>query len=860
VLLPLLLTGLFAGDPDVMPIQPAFTRHVSGTTYIDVDGDGKFSAGDQPVPHVMVAYEASAFTTSDVNGHYGFYTVPEEGIMWARSPENFLPGPNWVQLDSKLDAVVDIAIRPWHPTGPLTWVNASDAHLGTIDAAPVKSALAQALAIDPPPRFLVITGDLASQTKPEEYDELADALTDVRVPWVPVPGNHDWHDEGTEWRKRFGPPQYSFDSDGVHFMVLNFNLTTHDVMDYVHHELVTADKSKPIVAFLHGPPDDDLADQLAAAGVGYLFTGHAHANRIIPHGTMLEVNTQTLAMGSLDFTPAGYRVVTLTRGQLTLEHHTVVRHPVLDSIYPRPFTCVPRGDFDLIAEAELGGGVPQVSASIDGGAFVPLSFTGGWAHSASLHVDTAGVHSLELRAIGADGQAVDQVIQFCASEITRVSAGDLGDWSQHQGAATNVGATAWEIAPPLHVAWARPLGGHLNGGAPVIADGRVFMNVVDYGDGSEGGIVALDARTGEKLWERRTGVSVHGAPAVAQGIVVFASADGVVHAADAATGAPLWDTDLAIHVSDLNAWLYAAPTIAGDAVYIGIERNFAALDLTSGAPLWTVDPDQKIWAITLASAAVADGVGVAVIGRGEGGVFAWDPRDGHELWRIPPPLSTSINASPIVDGDMVYLVNVLSEVVAVDAASGALRWSTQLYDVGGIDWGLGPTATPALADGRLIVPTPRNYLYALDATTGDELWRVAAGDSLVSPLPYKVDARAFTAPAVITGNVVWAGAADGVLRAIDARSGEVTWSSDLGSPILSGVSPAGDFLFVATYDGTLRAFAPGDPAGYSIPQPAPDTGGCDVTMPRSSARTIVTILTVLVVGLVALSRRRSRPQ
>ncbi len=858
LLAPLLLTGLFAADPDVMPITPTALRHVKGTVYVDVDGNGAFTPADTPVANVMVAFEAFSFGFTDAKGRYDLETPGVRGIMWARSPDGYLPGPNWKQIDIVGDAAADLRLAPSHATGPLTWVNASDAHLGSIDAEPVKRALGQALTLNPPPRFLVITGDLTSQTKPGEYAELASAMSDVAVPWVPVPGNHDWHDEGLEYRARFGPPQYSFDSDGVHFIVINFNLTAHDAMDFVTRELATADHRLPVVAFLHGPPDDDYAAQLAAAGVTWLFTGHAHANRIIPHGTMLEVNTETLAMGALDWTPAGFRVVTIADGQLKLEHHTIVHHAVLDSMYPRPFTCVPRGDFEMIAEAEIGGSIPSLEAAIDDGPFVPLHYAGGWTHAGTLTAGKPGVHALALRAMyGA--RSTESVVQFCVTEAPRESTATLGEWVELQGSPENTGATPTEIDPPLHVTWARPLGGHLNGGSPVVADGRVFMNVVDYGDGTEGGVVALDARTGETLWERRTGVSVHGAPAVDQGIVVFASADGVVHAADAATGAPIWDADLAIHVADLSSWLYAAPTIANGAVYIGIQRNFTALDLQSGAPLWTVDPDQKVWAVTLASAAVGNGVGVAVIGRGNDGVFGWDPRDGHETWRIPPPLSTAINASPLIEGDTAYLINVQSEVAAVDAHTGALRWSTQLYDVG-IDWGFGPTATPAFADGKLIVPTPRDYLYALDTKTGDELWRVGASETLVSPLPYKVYARAFTAPAVVTGGLVWAGAADGVLRAIDLQTGEVRWSTDLGAPILCGVAPAGEYLFVATYDGTLHALTPGDPALYTIPQPAGDAGGCDVDHGDRTARTLggSALLGAVGLGLLWLGHRKSR--
>ena len=43
--------------------------------------------------------------------------------------------------------------------------------------------------------------------------------------------------------------------------------------------------------------------------MSYLFTGHWHANRMLVHRKgIVEWNTQTLVMGSIDHSPAGYRV------------------------------------------------------------------------------------------------------------------------------------------------------------------------------------------------------------------------------------------------------------------------------------------------------------------------------------------------------------------------------------------------------------------------------------------------------------------------------------------------------------------------------------------------------------------------
>src|SRR5262249_3344138 len=124
--------------------------------------------------------------------------------------------------------------------------------------------------------------------------------------------------------------------------------------------------------------------------------------------------------------------------------------------------------------------------------------------------------------------------------------------------------------------------------------------------------------------------------------------------------------------------------------------------------------------------------------------------------------------------------------------------------------------------------TQAENLVAVNAASGATLWTVQAGESVVHPTHYEAASRSFASSPVVTGGVVWAGAADGVLRAIDAATGDVLWSSDLGVPILSGIVPAGPYLYVATWDGTVRAFV----NDGMLPPPPPDSG-CSVGGPGS---------------------------
>src|SRR5204862_7053837 len=89
------------------------------------------------------------------------------------------------------------------------------------------------------------------------------------------------------------------------------------------------DPATTIVALGHIPPRDDLVKILRELGVDFLFDGHWHATRVADRGGLREIGTQTLLTGGIDLTPAGYRVVTVHAGALTVRDDTVRDEPIV---------------------------------------------------------------------------------------------------------------------------------------------------------------------------------------------------------------------------------------------------------------------------------------------------------------------------------------------------------------------------------------------------------------------------------------------------------------------------------------------------------------------------------------------------
>jgi alcohol dehydrogenase (cytochrome c) len=115
-------------------------------------------------------------------------------------------------------------------------------------------------------------------------------------------------------------------------------------------------------------------------------------------------------------------------------------------------------------------------------------------------------------------------------------------------------------------------------------------------------------------------------------------------------------------------------------------------------------------------------------------VTALDVKAGRPVWSWSRPMPKDLrtlgfpptNRGLAVLGENVYVGTLDNHVVALDAASGAVRWDVQIAEN---SLGYCITAAPLAIDGKIIVGVSggeagvRGFLDALDAETGERLWR-----------------------------------------------------------------------------------------------------------------------------------------
>ncbi|MGH3459986.1 MAG: PQQ-binding-like beta-propeller repeat protein [Kribbellaceae bacterium] len=256
--------------------------------------------------------------------------------------------------------------------------------------------------------------------------------------------------------------------------------------------------------------------------------------------------------------------------------------------------------------------------------------------------------------------------------------------------------------------WAKPddaLAGDWTFTSPAVGDGLVYLGI----NRPAGEIWAFDAVTGATRWRAGTSISnINGSPVVAGGVVYAATTEDQVLALDAATGARIWE---AKPNGGRGSGFYSSPTIAGGKVFAAsLNHQVYALDAATGAVLWSFQTGGH----NSSTPAVVDGT--VYFGSRDGFVYAVDAETGAQRWRVQygTNILASFQSSPAVANGTVYIgTNNDRRVLALDAATGAVRWSFRTAGV--------VMSSPAVANGVVYVGSDDRSVYALRATNGQRL-------------------------------------------------------------------------------------------------------------------------------------------
>ena len=308
--------------------------------------------------------------------------------------------------------------------------------------------------------------------------------------------------------------------------------------------------------------------------------------------------------------------------------------------------------------------------------------------------------------------------------------------------------------------------------SPAVEKDKVFI-----GD-DMGYLTAYALKDGKALWRFQSGKRIVGTPAVSEGIVVFGSADCKIYGLNAQNGNLLWTVETSEPV-------LGAVTIDNGTAYIGAsDHTFRAINTCNGEIKWTFT---GVKGYIETKPLVTDSK--VIFGAWDNTLYALNKADGRELWKWTGGL-TRMHFSPaavwpVAAEGKVFITDPQRAMTAIEIETGNTVWRTFQSMV---------RETIGLSeDGERIYSKTLNDSIVCYSTKGShphELWASNVGFGYEHAPSMQVE----------KDGIVFGSTKEGLIFALEAKTGKVLWKHKIGNSLISTVVPLSGnrILFTAT--------------------------------------------------------------
>ena len=308
--------------------------------------------------------------------------------------------------------------------------------------------------------------------------------------------------------------------------------------------------------------------------------------------------------------------------------------------------------------------------------------------------------------------------------------------AEHNGLQTD------SLAPPLSLKWSRMLGG--TAFYPLIAKGKVFITATTAQGG--GLLYAFDVVTGITAWGPIDIGSSGGFAAATYdaGRVFTLNGDGILQAFSAKTGKQLWTTQITSQYSfsspptALNGLVYTGAAGSGGTVYAFRESD--------GSQVWTQsvqNGDDSSPAVTSKGVYVSYACNQA---------YDFSPTNGNLIWHYSGPCEGGGGATTAFYHNQLYTRDFNGDLI-LNGSTGKLV-------------GTYAANQPPAFLGKLGYYLSGSTLSAETLSNHSIVWTFSGDNTLV------------TAP-IVDGAYVYIGSSSGNLYALDATTGKNVWSANV---------------------------------------------------------------------------------
>ena len=416
-----------------------------------------------------------------------------------------------------------------------------------------------------------------------------------------------------------------------------------------------------------------------------------------------------------------------------------------------------QGERENIREVlETSAGETALSEKTQAGAVVPLDLpaprvNAAWAQSPAspmsrpAHPDLAAQPSLRWSVnigagdgrrgrITADPVVADGRVFTLDSKalVSAVSTSGRVDWTR-------------DLTPP------NDSGNDASGGGLAYDDGQLFVS------SGFGLLTALDAATGEVIWQQNLRASGTGSPSVAGDLVYVVSGDEVAWAVERDTGRIRWQ-------------LSATPDL----------QNFM------GAPAPALSEKYVVFAF---------GAGEVQGAFRKGGLRRWDAQLAGDRDGFSTGLVGDITGGPVIDGERIYVGNHAGRTVALSLGNGERIWTAPE----------GPLNPIWPAGNSIFLVSDRNELLRLSSEDGSRIWGRALPFFTKDKPKRQAEIFAHHGPILAGGRLVTV-SNDGLMRFFNPTDGTPLGQVQMPGGATTNPVVANGTLYVVTASGQLLAF------------------------------------------------------
>jgi outer membrane protein assembly factor BamB/tetratricopeptide (TPR) repeat protein len=321
--------------------------------------------------------------------------------------------------------------------------------------------------------------------------------------------------------------------------------------------------------------------------------------------------------------------------------------------------------------------------------------------------------------------------------------------------------------------------------SPIVLGQKVVIGAAD------GQVYFLDRRKGDQLSLAAntrgridaTAASAKSTPDVTQLLWIFiTSANGTISAFDITDASLVWERSIPS---------CCTPAVDGERLFVGGEDGLLHALGIAGEPLWYW-PDDEVGLGSRINTDITLAGGIAYFAT------------GNDLWWLDvnsrqgglcTVKNTGAFVTPVISEGMIYAASRGGSIHVLDAES-----CTEVDGVG-VFVGEALTVKPAVHDGIVYQPGTRGVTAYDPAAAPDDrlLWGpapVVEGTVLAPPV---------RGSPVVAGGLVYFGAQNGYVYALDRKSGELVWEWYEGVPISAAPTVTDGVVYIATTAGQVIA-------------------------------------------------------